>query len=251
MSGLLLAAPLSSAAAGVQSSTGFGFALLLGPAMFAVLPAEEAVAALLVLGLELNLLVLFAERRRPAASREHLTPVLLASLPGLFAGALIVRSLPKATLQAALGATILIAAGIQLAAIRDKRRATVTAAVPVSWAIGAATGLLTTATSVSGPPLVLWLHARGLRGAQLRDSLSAAFLFLNLAGAAVVVMVAGVHEGAGHVDWLLVLVPLVALGHLAGRLAFERLGVRRHELLVLACVALAGCASLVAGLTAR
>ena len=60
--GVFGAVAISSAA---QTVSGFGFALVLSPALFAVMDPVEAVTALLVLGLALNLLVLF-EGGRPA-----------------------------------------------------------------------------------------------------------------------------------------------------------------------------------------
>ena len=60
---MLLAALATFAAAGLQSATGFGFALIAGPAFFAVLGPEEAVAAVLVLGAAVNVLMLAGERR--------------------------------------------------------------------------------------------------------------------------------------------------------------------------------------------
>ena len=63
---MALAALAALAGAFVQSATGFGFALVLSPALFAVLEPDEAVTTLLALGLALNVLVLF-EHGRPRA----------------------------------------------------------------------------------------------------------------------------------------------------------------------------------------
>ena len=97
----------------VQSATGFGFALILGPALFAVLGAEEAVSALLVLGLALNVLVLADGHRAPVRWRS-LAPALVAAVPGLAAGVWILTALPKPALQAVMGATVIVAALVQL-----------------------------------------------------------------------------------------------------------------------------------------
>ena len=59
-----LVAVAALVAAVVQAATGLGFALVLSPAVFALLEPESAVVAITVLGLALNGLVLFAERRR-------------------------------------------------------------------------------------------------------------------------------------------------------------------------------------------
>jgi hypothetical protein len=63
---MLLAAAAALVGASVQAATGFGFALVLSPALFAVLEPVEAVTSLLFLSVALNLLVLF-ERGRPGA----------------------------------------------------------------------------------------------------------------------------------------------------------------------------------------
>jgi uncharacterized protein len=55
---MLLAAVAALVGAAVQSATGFGFALVLSPALFAVMEPTEAVTALLLLGAVLNMLVL-------------------------------------------------------------------------------------------------------------------------------------------------------------------------------------------------
>ena len=62
---MALAAVAAFLGAFVQSTTGFGFALVLSPALFAVMDPVEAVMTLIVLGLALSLLVLF-ERGRPS-----------------------------------------------------------------------------------------------------------------------------------------------------------------------------------------
>ncbi len=76
---MVLAAAAAFTGASVQSATGFGFALVLSPALFAVMEPFEAVWALLVLGVVLNLLVLWQQGR---VRWDALRPVLIASLPG-------------------------------------------------------------------------------------------------------------------------------------------------------------------------
>ncbi len=60
---MALAALATLLGATLQSATGFGFALVLGPAAFAVFEPAEALTVLLVLGAVLSVLMLFAERR--------------------------------------------------------------------------------------------------------------------------------------------------------------------------------------------
>ena len=241
---MLLAAAAAFAGAAVQSATGFGFALILGPAMFAVLGPEEAVSGLLVLGFALNVLVL-VDGRRAEVPWRLLAPALAAAVPGLVGGALILTALPKHTLQAAVGVAVIVAALVQLRA----RPAEVPheASLGSAAAVGLTSGALTTATSVSGPPLVLWLEAQGLPPAEMRTSLSVCFLALNLAGAAALVAASGTGSVAGA-DLLLPLLGLVLVGHLLGARLFRRIDPGRFRLIVLGLVLAAGAASLVAGL---
>jgi hypothetical protein len=100
---------------------------------------------------------------------------------------------------------------------------------------------------VNGPPIALWLTRRGLPPAEVRDSLSAAFLGLGLIGA---VVLGPVLAAAGHgVEWTALGVGLVAVvaGHAAGHRAFARIDGERYEPLVLALVVAAALASVLAG----
>ena len=114
---------------------------------------------------------------------------------------------------------------------------------------GVVSGTLTTSISVSGPPIVLWLEAQGARPQELRTSLAASFLALNVTGAAILLAAGGAGKAA-DAGTLLPLLGLVATGHLAGALAFRRLDARWFPVVVLALVAAAGAASAVAGVAA-
>ena len=237
---MALAAVAAFAGAAVQSATGFGFALVLSPALFAVMDPVEAVTALLVLGLALNLLVLFEGGRPEHVDWPALAPMLVAAVPGLAIGAVALTQLSKEVLQVAVGVAVIAAAGWQLWAPRPRLSPAAT------WATGFASGALTTSISVSGPPLVLWLTARGVRPEEFRASLAASFLALNLAGGAILLAA----EGSDAFDAVAValLLVLVVAGYVVGAVAFRRLDHDRFFKLVLVLVALTGAASVVAGL---
>ncbi|MBM3679020.1 MAG: hypothetical protein FJW96_14255, partial [Actinobacteria bacterium] len=67
---LAIAAPVLLFAALVQSATGFGFSLLAGPALFALVDPVEAVGLIMVLGIGSNVLVLFTEKRELTIQRN-------------------------------------------------------------------------------------------------------------------------------------------------------------------------------------
>jgi len=228
----------------VQSATGFGFALVLSPALFAVLDPYEAVTTMLLLGPPLNVLVLL-DSGRHEVQLGLLAPMLAAALPGLALGVLALEALSKPVLQVAVGAAVVLAAGWQMHH-RARSAAPGGGGRAPAWAAGVVSGALTTSISISGPPIVLWLEARGLRPGALRASLAASFLALNLAGGVVVVVAGG--TGAVRLDVLAPLLVLTLVGHALGMRAFRRLAGPRFSLVALGLVVCAGLASLGAGL---
>jgi uncharacterized protein len=240
---MVLAALAAFAGAFVQSATGFGFALVLSPALFAVLEPVEAVTALLALGLVLNLLMMLEHGRPQHVDWRGLAPVLAAALPGLGLGVVVLTQLSKQSLQVAVGVAVILAALWQL---RHRRRRTRPRLAPgAGWAVGLSSGVLTTSISISGPPVVLWLEARDVSPEEFRATLAASFLALNLAGGVVLLGLEG--SGAVDVAALLPLLALVLAGYALGALAFRRLDRERFFVAVLGLVAATGVASIVAG----
>jgi uncharacterized protein len=242
-----LAAAAALVGASLQSATGFGFALVLSPALFAAVDPVEAVTSLLVLGLALNVLVLFERGRPEHVDWRALAPMLVAALPGLAAGVAALTLLSKEALQVAVGVAVILAAGWQLNQRRARESRASGGKLPpaAGWAAGFASGALTTSISVSGPPIVLWLEAHGVRPDEFRASLAASFLVLNLVGGTVVFVAEG---SALDADVVLPLLGLVVAGYALGTLAFRRLEGDRFFALALALVACTGAASLAAGL---
>lgn len=232
---MVLAAVAALVGAAVQSATGFGFALVLSPALFAVLEPAEAVTVLLALGAALNLLVLVEGHD---VRWSGLPPLLLPALPGLALGAVVLAALSREPLQVGVGLAVIAAALWQLA----HRAAAARVPAPVA---GFLSGVLTTSISISGPPLVLWLEAQALSPTEFRATLSAAFLALNLAGWAVL-GVAG--DASADLGELALLLALVVAGYGLGAVAFRRLDHERFYRIVLALVIVTGAASVVAGL---
>lgn len=233
----------------LQSATGFGFALVAGPVLFGALGSAEAVTTLLVVGAVLNALVLFGERRRPAVRWAELGTLLTAALPGLAAGVVIIGIASKAGLQVAVGIGVLVAVLLQV------RRPALPAGGPASsagtWprvAVGLTVGVLTTTTSTNGPPLVLWFQRLQLSTTAVRDSVTAAFLALNVLGAGTLVLLGGAGPALDP-PLVAMLVLVAALGHQAGRFLFRRLDAARFRLAGLVLSTVAGVASIAAGLT--
>jgi hypothetical protein len=244
---MLFAALATLVGAGVQSATGFGFALLAAPAFLAAVGRNEAVATVLVLSLALNLLMLGGEGRRPEVLARPLATLLAAAVPAIVAGAFLLRALSKPLLQILAGALILLAGAI---AARRPPAPGRRPGRPATVGVGLAAGGLTSTTTVNGPPIVLWLRHFGASAGQARDSLAAAFAVLNLLGAAAVAIVGGAGETGIHPLTVLWLLPVLLAGQIVGRWAFARLDHARFNAIALALVLVAGVASIAAGLAA-
>jgi uncharacterized membrane protein YfcA len=233
---MLLAALAAFAGAFVQSATGMGFALVLSPALFAVMDPEEAVTAVLILGAVLCAFVL-AESRH--VEPHGLPRLMIAAVPGLPVGVVLLVALSKATLQVGVGVVVVAAALWQLRHGAGALRLNALVA-------GFFSGLLTTSISVNGPPLALWLESERVPPPVFRTTLAASFLILDVAGIALIVA----REGADVVDPGRVgpLVACVLVGYGLGAAGFRRLDAERFSVVVSIVVICTGLASMAAGI---
>jgi hypothetical protein len=225
--------------AALQSATGFGFALVCAPVLFAILGPREAVTAGVLLGLELSLLTLATEGRRPRALTGEAVALVAWSLPGLAVGAIALRELPDRLLSALVALAVLAALVLRMR-FNGRTRAGGRRRWQPALA-GVASGALSTSTSLSGPPLVFYLLGRGAAPDQMRDTLAAIFVALALLSAPALV-VTGTFQMP---DGVWALLAAAAAGQVLGRSAFAWLGDRyeRAVLVVLAITALVALGS--------
>ena len=233
------------AGAALQSATGFGFALVSAPLLFAAAGPPRAVGLLIVLGLVVNGMTLGTEGRRPQPLVRDSAILLAWALPGVAAGLLALRSLDATALQVAVTLGVFATLAVRAAA---RRRRTAGPGEPPWWAApatGFASGALTTSTNTSGPPVVLYMLARGATPVQTRDTLTATFIGFSVLGLGALLLSRS--EGAiPHAGALATLVPAVIAGHLAGRPVFARIAEDRYEPVltaVLIATALGGLAT--------
>jgi uncharacterized protein len=232
---MVLAAVAALAGAMVQSASGLGFALVLSPALFAVMEPEEAVTAVLLLGAALCVLILVESRR---VGTHGLVRLLVPAVPGLGVGVLVLAALTKESLQVGVGVAVIAAAAWQL-------RHGSAARIPVAVA-GFLGGVLTTSISVNGPPIALWLESERIPPPAFRATLAAAFLALDVAGVALIVS----REGLDTIDpgRLVPLLACVLAGYAVGAVGFRRLDAERFSKVVLMLVICTGLASVAAGI---
>ena len=241
---VILVAVGVAAGATLQSAMGFGFALVAGPAVFAVAEPAEAITILLALGTALNLLIMLAERRPSEVQRGEVVRILCWAAPGIVAGIFILLALSKPTLQVIVGICVIAAAAIQARA----PHASANDGNPIARAgAGLAAGTLTTTTATAGPPLVLFLQSTGIRPQPFRDTMAALLLGLNIMGA-IALVVAGGRAELPNLAILAVLVWTVVVGRPAGRILFDRFDHHSFRVAGLGLIVVSGIASIVAGI---
>jgi uncharacterized membrane protein YfcA len=231
---LILAAVVVAAGSAVQGAVGFGLNLLAVPVLLLV-DAALVPGPTLVAGLVLSVLV--AGREFDAMDRR-LGFAYAGLLPGAIAGALVVAVVPQDALSVPLGVLVLIA--VALSALRWQP-------VPGPTSLlgaGAASGFLSTAAAIGGPPMAL-LYAQA-DSAKLRSTLSGFFVVTALLS--LVILAVFGQFGAKDFGPSLALLPGVAVGFaLSGRL---RTVVDRGNAkpVVLALSAIAAIGAIVEGL---
>jgi uncharacterized membrane protein YfcA len=230
------------AGAAIQAATGFGFALLAAPLAFAALDSHEAIGLLLLLGMEIGVLTLATEGRRPQPMVRRCAIVLAWAVPAAVAGVAVLRALDAVTLQ------IAVSLGVAATLIVRRRAPAERVGPEPRWAApvtGMSAGALVTSTNTSGPPLLLYLLGRGDEATRVRDTLTVCQLGLSVIGAGALVAT-GTSDAVPR-GWLIaVFVPLVALAHLAGRPLFAHLAASgRYEPVLNATLVIAVVAGLV------
>jgi uncharacterized protein len=232
-------AAIFALAAAAQAASGFGFALLAVPLLSFLVDAKAGVVGASVVGL--GLVALMAARDHRHADRRAVGRAVTAAIVGMPLGLLIIGRVDDASLRTLIAAvvlcfTVLLWRGLRLP---DRPLTDVGA--------GLVSGVLSTSTGTSGPPLVIAFHGKGLSPVVFRATLAMAFLIqgtVSLGGFAV----------TGHLthDALVVAaagVPGTALGWLAGQRLFERLDPERFGRVVLVMLACSGVLTLVSALT--
>ncbi|MGH2919849.1 MAG: sulfite exporter TauE/SafE family protein [Solirubrobacteraceae bacterium] len=237
----VLAAVAVFLGASLQSATGFGFALVAAPIMFAAFGPQAAVTAGVLLGVEIGLLTLATEGRVPRVLRGDALALVAWSLPGIALGAIALRELPERLLSLLVAAGVLGGLALRLRArgagpVRGRPRARRWSA-PLA---GVSSGALSTSTSLSGPPVVLHLLARGASPEQMRDTLAAVFVVLALLSVPAL-LIAGAFDVPEAVG---ALCAAGLAGQLLGRRLFARLAGERYEDVVLVVLAAAALVAL-------
>jgi uncharacterized membrane protein YfcA len=241
----LLAGLAVLTAGAVHSTTGFGFALVATPVLVATHGPLVAIPTVTLLSLVVNVLTLTSEQRPTAVLRPATELLIVGSVPGMAVGAVVLAQAPEDLLRMLVAASVLLAVAVHLWTRRRSASHAADAGPAGALGAGAVSGLLTTSTSLNGPPLVLYLLGARASADQARDSLAAIFVATGLLGLTTFA-IAGTLELASALPGL---VAAAAVGQVLGRLAFARVA-EHHEGVSLAVLAISAAVALAAAIHA-
>jgi uncharacterized membrane protein YfcA len=229
------------AAAGLaQGLSGFGFSLVSIPLLALVVPVKAAIVGGAVLGLVQSGLVVARDHRH--VEWRSAAVLVAAALVGMPIGLLVITRVPEEPLQVVIAVTVLVFTGLLWRRVRLP-----TGSLPAEVGVGVTSGMLSTSTGMSGPPLVIALQARGVAPSAFRATLAVVFV----SGSALsfllfwwrgLVTTDAVRVAAAGLPGLLV-------GILIGEVAFRRVDQERFRTIVLILLVASAALGLAGALT--
>src|SRR4051794_2186904 len=160
----------------IRSALGFGEALIAVPLLAFVLPVKVAAPIAVLVSITVAAVVVAQDWRH--VQLRSAVRLVLASVPGIPLGLILLRSVPEPIVKGTLG---LLVAGFAIYALRGPALRELTDD-RLAWLFGAGAGVLGGAYGMNGPPLVLYGALRRWSPEQFRATLQGYFLPASLVG---------------------------------------------------------------------
>ena len=201
---ILIAITLGAAI--INGALGYGFSSITVPLALLFLSNRVLNPALVIIEVPLNAYVLWVNRSSLPGVWRRCLPMVVGLVPGVVLGTLLVSRLNPDWLKFYTYVLLLPLILFQAAGFRRPIRSERSAALP----FGAGVGLLYSVTTISGPPLAIWLNNQGFAKREFRAALG----FVRLAESsmtAIAYLSSGLftHASVALVPWI---VPSVAIG---------------------------------------
>ncbi len=215
----------------VQSSIGFGLAIISAPLLFAINPLYVP-GPVTLCALTLSLANTYHHRK--AVSLKGLQFAIAGRIPGTIAGGFLLLWISHDALALWLGGSVLVAVGLSLSSIviRPTNPAMVTA--------GFLSGFMGTSSSIGGPPMALVMQHEG--NDFIRANLAAFFIVSCVMS---LIMLTSIDRfGSAELLICLPLLPSTLVGYWLARKTMHRISHRKLRLLSLLLCAAAGSGSI-------
>jgi uncharacterized membrane protein YfcA len=220
--------------AAAAAATGFGFNLVSAPLLTLIYPPRLVVVLTLMLGLCASGLLSLRREIRREVDWTVVRPLYLWSLAGMPLGVALLLWGPARALKAAIAAVTTGFAIIMLTRYRPRLRG----GRVQTAAVGFLSGVLSTSTSLNGPPVALYLMAQGLAKDRFRGNM-VVYVFLATV-TSVVLLAAGGGAPGSTVALAVRLLPALLAGFAAGVVLAGGLSDRGFEATVLGFLVLVG-----------
>lgn len=198
----------------IQSGLGFGFGLFFVPVAALFVAPREAVAASLLLGTLISA-GMYMEAR-PRTGLRAIWPLVVGALVGTPVGVLVLVRADETLLRLLVAMAVLISAIANLAGGRGHTHEARPDPIVRQGLVGVLGGIIRGATSMGGPPIVLYQHWIGGGATRIRGRLFAYFFWVGVP-ATLLVVPSGVFTRDVLRDCALAL-PALAVGLVGGRL---------------------------------
>jgi len=214
-------------AAGCQSLTGFGSALVAVPLLSLYLDAKLAVVISTFLSTIVSTPLLFEVRRQVRMAK--VAPLAMGGVLGVPVGLLILKEADAGVLKVLVAAVVILASALLFLAPRLTLGGRNLLSALVT---GALSGLLRASTSMAGPPVVLYTLSHEREIEEFRSTVLGAFLFTGVLTVPGLIVADLISRDA--LIATAVAIPGLALGLLVGTLLRSRVQPKLFRSLVLA-----------------
>ncbi|MBK9610960.1 sulfite exporter TauE/SafE family protein [Candidatus Amarobacter glycogenicus] len=231
---------LAATAAVIQSLSGFGFALFIVPFLAILIGPRDTV-------LLSNLLSTVASGMqsrtlRHSADRRTAVTLMAGSFAGMPIGLAVLLLLDPTALKLVIAIMVIVFTLLLMRGLELHR-----AGVLGDLTAGLTSGILNTSTSMSGPPVVMYLQGRGLPPLQFRATI-ATFFAVTSAVAVLLLLASGTAEPYVFVAFALS-VPAVFIGQRIGNGLFEKVNAAIFRRMVYAILLVSGSVAIVGAVT--
>ena len=227
-------------AAFIRGLAGFGFGLILAPVLLLILNPAAVVVINLSLALLSNIVVIVRSHAR--IDYKRILPIALSSLLGIPLGVWIINVVATSTLKIFIGSVIicfavLVASGFRITFSGERLS---------SGIAGFFSGILTSSTSIGGPPVVLFMQSQNWPKELIHPSLAGYLTFLGFFSLIALSLFDNVQTET--IITAISLAPALLAGTVLGMFVFKRVNARFFRALSIVIVICAGLMSIISGL---
>ena len=204
----------------LQTTTGFGYAIITAPLLALVLSAKETVMLVLLTALIICIFLLKATKNQ--GSFKTIAPLIIASIIGAIPGAYLMTRISNDGLKLFIGILLFVVT----LALWKNYTFPVKHNKSMESIVGFIGGFLTTTTGVTGPPVILYyLNAKAEENkVEFRANLARFFLLINIASV-IFSYLAGTLNFSELWLYTLVALPALYAGFYIGEKFFYRISV--------------------------